>query len=390
MTVIDVKLAQRNVFRQGFRSLLPLSVVLFACLIVILIGGIYQYLFDTLEEGVIRAEGQIWITPAEKGRPFVDRGLFQSLGGTDGVSILSPRATLSGIIGFGEKSSLFSGRAVDADAEAAMDPENNDVLISADREPKAKIGKLLAEGLGVAEGDWISGIAGDDGFSARIARIVTTESEENDRFFLEIPFSSLGGMNYDLIDSLHVTVKPGANPESVAARLKNAFAAGGHADAVFTRYTSPEGYVNAVRTIYGNNLAFILIVIAITVFFTISAAFTLSLTERTKELGTMRSFGASPSRLGLIFQIESCFLSLYGFGFGFALSLAIGSLVNLLGGIEMPPPPTVAEAIHVGFHFHPVYPALAFVLVFGIGQLSTFAVTRRLNRMNIIGQLGLD
>lgn len=398
MTRLDVRLASRNVFRQGIRSAMPLLVVALSCFVIILVGGLYQYLFDSLEQSVIRSDGHLRIeavgTDGNATTGFMTEGIADRIRAIEGVRVVAFRSPVSGVIGFGDQSSIFSGQAVDPAAERVLQSWPDGSPLAGDAgaagDEKASAGYLLAEGLGLNVGDWISGIAGYGSFAAEVGDIVHTDSEENDRFFLELPYEALGGIDYGTIRSVHVQVTDPATLSRVTAGIRSVFDTAGIGGLKFTEAASSGGYIASVRTIYGDNLRFIMIVLSITVFFAIAAAFTLSITERTQELGTMRSFGARNGHLEALFQIEALYLSVYGFVFGSGLSLLTGFLVNLGGGIELPPPPTVEGSIIVGFAFNPVYLVIAFALVLAVGQLSSLIVTRRIGRLSVIEQLGLN
>lgn len=398
MTGLAIRLASRNVFRQGIRSAMPLLVVALSCFVIILVGGLYQYLFDSLEQSVIRSEGHLRIeivgTEGTAKTGFMTEEIADQIRSMEGLRAIAFRSPVSGVIGFGDQSSIFSGQVVDPAAERILRtwpeglPAAGDAHVSGDE--KASVGYLLAEGLGLKTGDWISGIAGYDSFAAEVGPIVHRDSEENDRFFLELPYQAFGGIDYSTIRSVHVQVTDPASLSRVTAEIQAVFDKAGIAGLKFTESTSSGGYIASVRRIYGDNLRFIMIVLSVTVFFAIATAFTLSITERTQELGTMRSFGARNGHIEALFQIEALYLSIYGFVFGSGLSLLTGFLVNLAGGIELPPPPTVNGSIIVGFAFNPMYLVIAFALVLAVGQLSSLIVTRRIGRLSVIEQLNLN
>jgi len=390
MTKLEVQLASRNVFRQGIRSMMPLLIVALAANVIILIGGFYQYMFNSLEDGIVKKEGHFWIRPRQSDTSFLNKDELESIKAHPNIRVAAIRSPLSGVVGKGDKSSLFSGRAVDPHSEAIMSAYPSDQDVTSISQESAKIGILLAEGLGLQKEDWVSGIAGYYSFSARASDFVRTDSEDTDRFFMEIPYDALGGIDYATITSLHLQVRDLGQLKQTMDEIKAIFPTVRQNNLSMTTYVSPDSYVSAVKTIYENNLAFIMVVLAVTVFFAIAAAFTLSITERTQELGTMRSFGAQPSHLDSLFQMESFFLSMYGFVFGLSLAFVAGLIINALGGIEIPPPPTVDTAIQVGFVFQPRYAIIAWVIVLFVGQVSSLIVTRRLNRLSVIRQLGLN
>ncbi|MCX7656076.1 FtsX-like permease family protein [Treponema sp. J25] len=395
MTWLDLRLASRNVFRQGLRSMMPILVVTLSCYVIILVGGLYQYLFDSLEQSVIRSEGHFKIEAPgfteNQISGFVTENLIAKLKSLKEVRVLAIRSPISGIIGFGEQSSVFSGQVIDPYAEQVMQKWPNNIGIKErEDDQKASIGSLLALGLGVKVGDWISGISGYESFAVEIGEILTTDSEESDRFFLRLPYRALGGINYRTVRSVHVQINDPAKLADIIQEVQFIFNEVGIKNIKITEYTSPEGYISSVQRIYGDNLRFIMIVLFVTVFFSIATTFTLSLTERIQELGTMRAFGAKSSHLEVLFHLEALYLSLYGFVLGTIGSLLTGVVINWTGGIKLPPPPTVHTAIKVGFSFNSIYLLSAFVLVLMVGQLSAFVVTRKIGQLTIIEQLRIN
>jgi putative ABC transport system permease protein len=395
MIVSAIRMAMRNVFRQGARSIMPLSVVAIASFVIILVGGFYQYMFDSLEIQSVQTEGHVWIT-RENGAgedvsspiPLVDEATFKVISALPGVVAIAPRATVSGVIGHGDASSIFSGTMIDPEAEAKFRSYGRKTPNAAVM--TARIGRLLGTSLAVGPGDWVSGLAEDRGFSVQIGELVETEAEEKDRFFIEIPFSSMPDVDFGMIDSVHIQASPKSNIDDLAKSVRTVLReAGFGTSAVHTAHDS-TGYVRSVRTIYQNNLFFIMVVLAITIFFGITTSFTMSISERSQELGTMRSFGAPDSHINFLFATESLFMAFYGFIGGLSLALVTGSVINCSGGIVLPAPPTTTAAMRLSWVFGPGYAAISFVLVVSVSFLSSIFTTIRLSRLQIIDQLNLN
>jgi putative ABC transport system permease protein len=361
MTRLDFLLASRNVLRQGIRSAMPLLVVALSSYVIILVGGLYQDLFDSLEKSVVRSEGHLKIEAVgnEGSIGGFPKDVVEQLNAIEEIRVISLRSPISGVLGFGEQSSIFSGYAIDPVAEQMLTSWPSEIAVDdashESENDKATVGSLLAQGLSLKVGDWISGIAGDASFAAEIGNIVKTDSEEQDRFFLKLPYASLGGVDYRTIRSVHIQVKdPTLLPQCIE-KIKAVLKKAGIKSVVYTEYTSPKGYISSVKNIYGDNLRFIMIVLSVTVFFSIATAFTLAITERTKELGTMRSFGAQENHISTLFQIEALYLSFYGFVVGSLVSILTGILIKPIWRHFVPPPPTVQSSIVIGYAFNARY-----------------------------------
>lgn len=394
MKALELQLALRNVFRQGLRSLMPLVVVAIASFVIVFIGGLYEFMFRNLELSTIRSDGHISVTAAPDQAKFMTDERLARVRAIKGVALVAPRATVSGMIGIGDRGSVFSGRMVDPVLEQAMrdypNQSTNNATKTISGDPQASIGVLLAKGLNGKPGDWLSGLAANRGFSATIGELVQTEAEEKDRFFLELPFAALGDQTLGMVDSLHVQIKAGADLNQVMQAIRTIFAADGQAQPTVLTYLDPSAYVNSVKTIYQNNLLFIMIVLALTVFLAVATSFTMAITERSAELGTIRSFGGGEWHIFSLFQLESLFVALVGFAIGLSITIITALIVNGLGGIVIPPPPTASRPIRLGFVFQANYALLALLIVVVVGQASAFVVTRRIGHLSIIKQLGLN
>ncbi|MCX7655975.1 MAG: FtsX-like permease family protein [Treponemataceae bacterium] len=419
MTTLDVRLAARNVTRQGLRSGMPILVIALSVYVIVLVGGLYQYLFDSLEQTVIRNEGHIVVTIQKETNEKISalgqiiQNLRQEIERIPGVTIVSLRSPIAGVVGYGDKSSLFSGRAIEYEKERSMkewtdtkqrgkvfslgqlfqspkEMQKKNYTVSPQKntplETGAQIGTALAKALGISEGAWINGITGYESFAAPVEKLVTTESEEQDRFYLSLPYDALGGIDYSTVKTIHIQLSDSSFLSLVQEQLQALFKKIPF-PLSFTAYNSPEGYVASVRTIYGDNLRFIIVVLSVTIFFSIAVVFTLSLSERAQELGTMRSFGMQKKQVQIIFQFEALCMSLYGYGIGLFAALCTAYGIHHSGGVKLPPPPTVSQPIVVAFTFSFQYCMIAFFLVILVAQLSAIVVGQRLGKLSVIEQL---
>jgi ABC-type antimicrobial peptide transport system permease subunit len=136
-----------------------------------------------------------------------------------------------------------------------------------------------------------------------------------------------------------------------------------------------------VKTIYSNNLWFVTIVIFFLVAFSVGSVLFMELNEREREIGTLRTFGANPLHIHKMVFYETFVMSLIAWVFGVGLSNAIGYFVNALGGIYLPPPPTVSKGFYIFFTTEPksIVNSLIVVLLSSVivGQILSFYFSRK-------------
>lgn len=398
MNFLDIQLASRNIFRQGIRSSTPLFVVALSCFVLIIIGGFYQYLFYDLETSVVRSDGHVTLLldneSDAQNNSYLNESLVARFESIQGVRIFALRSPITGVIGSFEKSSIFSGKAIDPFSEETLKTWPKSLDIQKEKQAYiskgASIGFSLAESLSLKEGDWFNGISGFSGFSSQVEKIIQTESEEKDRYYIELPFEALGGIDYELIESIHFQVKNQKEVLKVKDAIEHYLMLENINNYSIQLVSDSGGYIDSVKTIYKNNLLFIMIILSVTIFFAIGTTFTLSLIERTGELGTMQSFGAQKKHLSRLFLLESSFISVYGFVLGAVLAVVVGLLINKCGGIRLPPPPTMETSITVGFLMHPIYFIQSLAIVFLVGQLSVLRVIQKIKKLSVIDLLRLN
>ena len=108
--------------------------------------------------------------------------------------------------------------------------------------------------------------------------------------------------------------------------------------------TTPEAMLETVNKMIGGIQIFIIIIASISIFIGVIGivnTMTISVLERKKEIGIMKSIGAKNSQIFMQFFVESGFLGLVGGGFGVLLGVAIGGFgilgINSFVGGELKP-----------------------------------------------------
>ncbi len=362
----ELGFALRNIFRHRFNSLLTIGVMVLGVVVITLLSGFYNWMFDALKEDIIRTDGHIMILKKEQG-DFIDENMIEKITSLGFFKSVVVRRNISGVVGFGDKSAIFSG--------IAIDPEKETIFRGMEGRYRIKIGKTLANTLGVKEGDEISGFTGEFGFFLKVEEVYTTFSPELDRFYLEVPIANIPEKSYT---SVHLQLSDVSKLDFASEKLREII---DPEEYEIKSFSDQGSYYVAVKTIYSNNLWFVTIVIFFLVAFSVGSVLFMELNEREKEIGTLRTFGANPLHIHKMIFYETLFMSIIAWVIGVALSNAIGYFVNALGGIYLPPPPTVSKGFYIFFstEIKSIVSSLLVVFLSSVivGQLLSFYFSRR-------------
>jgi putative ABC transport system permease protein len=96
-----------------------------------------------------------------------------------------------------------------------------------------------------------------------------------------------------------------------------------------------------------NTIFLVLFVIIMgVIIFSIANTMTMNVYERISEIGMVRAMGARRRQILLQFMLESSLIGIIGGFIGVILGYTVASLVNLSGGIYIPPPPGNAKGYY--------------------------------------------
>ncbi len=399
-------LAWRNLVRQKRRSFLMIAVVTFGFAAFALAGGFIAQSFEGLREGTIKSVGDLQIVDRravgkaeeatlEFGLPDARRARALAAADPDVAAVL-PRIDFVGLVTTGSKSVPFLGVGVDPGPEAAatLVPELivSGKYLSGDGGDGVVLGTGLAAALNVKPGERVTMMATTpDGSLNALDGIVTGLAdvrikELNDRYVAAgVGLVSRLLQSGDTVSKLVVFLKPGANEDRAAQRLAKAMESGGY-PIVVRHWRELATFYEQVKLLYVGIFGFVGTVLVVIVILSAAIVMTMAVTERTREIGTLRAIGTRPSGIRKMFLAEGVVIALAGCAAGTVLALIVRAALNA-SGIMLPPPPGATHGMPINVKFYPLaYGAGLFTMLLTMAVASYFPA-RRAARLPIVDAL---
>jgi putative ABC transport system permease protein len=400
-------LALRNVARNRRRSILTGGVVVFGFAAFALAGGFMAQSLDGLREGTIRSgmghlqfstEARITgqeESPLEHGIEGAER-VERVLRSDPGVAEVLPRIEFVGLLTNGRRSVPFLGVGLHPAPESrVMDyPKTlaSGRWLESESERGVVLGTGLAETLSLAVGDEVTLLAttGDGTLNAVDATVVGLASvhfkELNDRWLA----TSLGCASELLVASgkvskivvvLREPADAGAALPELDRRLR------GEGVTLVGRTWEELGvFYHQVRVLYLGIFGFMGVVLVAVVLLAAANTMLMAVTERIREIGTLRALGTRPAAIRRMFVSEGAVLAILGCIAGAILSLVVREALNH-SGIMLPPPPGAAQGtpLHVKIYLA-AYGAGAITMLATL-LLASYFPARRAARISIVDAL---
>lgn len=374
---LSLRVAYLNLLRNRRRSLLSVFIITIAVFALTCSGGFGLYTYDSLKESTARDTGHITVSQPSFFEQDEDTPLENGLSDAQAISRLilaneevrgvQPRIEFNGLISNGTKSTIFVGSGVN-DREFDMKGPFLDVRagktlssIHSSRynsaEPEVMLGVELAKNLKVVVGDWVTLLATtSDGalnaFDFKVHGIYSTGVPELDKRQLHLHIQSAQEL---LVSSkvstlsvfLFETEKTAQVQSWVSHQLSNAAL---EQPIELTSWQDRAFFYTKVKDLYDRIFGIMGAVMALVVFVALFNTMTMSVTERTREIGTLSALGTYPSDIVYGFVREAGLLALIGALVGGLLSAATSALLFVVD-IQMPPPPGRSDGYPLNVYF---------------------------------------
>lgn len=374
---LSLRVAYLNLLRNRRRSLLSVFIITIAVFALTCAGGFGLYTYDSLKESTARDTGHITVSQPGFFEQDEDTPLENGLSDAQAISRLilanqdvrgvQPRIEFNGLISNGTKSTIFVGSGVN-DREFDMKGPFLDVRagktlssIHSSRynsaEPEVMLGVELAKNLKVVVGDWVTLLATtSDGalnaFDFKVHGIYSTGVPELDKRQLYLHIRSAQELLVSSkVSTLSVFLFETENTVQVQSWVSHQLSNVALEQPIeLTPWQDRAFFYTKVKDLYNRIFGIMGAVMALVVFVALFNTMTMSVTERTREIGTLSALGTYPSEIVYGFVREAGLLALIGALVGGLLSAATSALLFIVD-IQMPPPPGRSDGYPLNVYF---------------------------------------
>ncbi len=360
-----IRIAWLNLLRNGRRSMLSMLIISIAVFALTTAGGFGLYTYDSLQESTARDTGHLTLSQPGYFEKEEETPLGNGL--SDSAAIIpqimkyeqvrgvQPRIYFTGLVSNGTKSTIFMGTGVNEkefDMKGPfLDVKQGKTLsnINASRydssEPEIMLGTDLANNLNVSIGDWVTLLATTsegalNAYDFKVQGIYSTGVPELDKRQLYIHINSAQDLLVsDKISTLSVFLFDTQQTATVQQLITNSLSSTPLTDEVtITPWQDRAFFYYKVKSLYDIIFGVMGAVMALVVFVALFNTMTMSVTERTREIGTLSALGSYPNEIIASFIREAGLLALIGAIIG-GVASAIATLFLMVVDIQMPPPP---------------------------------------------------
>ena len=363
-----VSLSVRNIFRNARRTAITVFSIVVGFAAMACFGGFIEFSFEGLRENTIRTQlGHLQIYA----RGYWERRVsdlesvliddpdevMERIAELPGVAAVTPRLSFSGLGSTGNAAVNVS--VVGVDPKGEEDFADFEVLVAGyplePGDPEAGlIGEELRNGLGAEIGDWVTVLTSSfDGVinavDFQVAGVVRTGSKEFDSVFVKVPIElAQRAMETGQVERIVVLLENTEDLPRIQPRIEEILST---FDRRFEtrRWDELAGFYDAVVALYTGIFTVFAGIVGVVVMFSVANTMTMAVFERTGEIGALRAIGARRSTLVAMFLTEGAGVGLLGAGLGVAVSWLIAGAVEMVGGIQMPPPPGMTQGFQAYF-----------------------------------------
>lgn len=399
----DFRLASRNLRRNAKRTIVAVLTVAGGIVAFLLAGGFIAWIFQDMRESTIHSQlGHLQVVRPdyyEKGiaDPYAFLLPAQSpeqklIEGTEGLVSLTPRLAFSGLVSHGEVTLAFVGEGIDPVRER---PISSRISIVSGRdladanEPALLLGEGLARSLGVKPDDIVVLLAtaangSPNAVEVKVAGTFATVSKEYDDSALRLPITLARKlMRVDGATSWVVLLEHTERTAATVEKLRSALPA---RNFEVIPWEALADFYNKTVTLFSRQISVVKFIIGLIIILTISNTQTMSVLERTREIGTSLAIGQRRQFVMRMFLVEGMLIGLVGGLVGLALGYLFAVIISTIG-IPMPPPPGMAHGYIGQILIGAPLAGEALVLALFTTLIASILPAWRASRMNIVDAL---
>lgn len=410
-----LKIAVRNLIKNGRRSCFTVLAIGTGFAAVNVFGGFTEYVFKNLKDSFIYAQANGHLTVFKKG--FLTEGKIDPLKFVltpeevekirdvcrkDGsVLCVTPQLQIMGLLSNSKISTIFIGIGrVPSDLEFVQ------------KQATGLMGKLIHHDGKPLRDDTPSGVGLSAGLAAKlkltldsdaIAMATTVEGQVNalDVQVFNLFHSPVEDLEdklmlaplqfaqtlYDTssVDRITILLKPDADGREEKDRFARLFQEQG-LDVEISSWEELSTFYAKVKDMFNVIFMFVFVIVFIIVVMSVVNTISMSIVERTREIGTLRALGLKRRGVMKLFAIESAMLGVIGSSFGVLLTLAGWLLVKIIEPTWVPP--NIVRRIPLEVLLVPHYMIFSSIFLITLSTLSSLPPTRKAAHRSIVDALG--
>jgi putative ABC transport system permease protein len=399
----------RNLARNRRRSAVTVLAIAVGFAAVLLFAGYTHNVYAGLQAQAIHGEllGHLTITKhglETAGRLNPAKFLFSAvdleraraaIGTYPHVARIAPRLLLYGLASNGRASTIFLGEGVDPQDMAVLrGPRMAEVSGALD--PRRPNGVTLSQGLanilhlkaGAGAAMLVSTLEGQaNALDVDVIDTFSTGNAATNDKFAFVPLALAQGL-YDAegyADRITVVLDDVDRTGEARGALSASLAQAGF-DVDVRTWEELSVFYRQVRGLFDMIFAFIFAIVFIVVVMSVANAMSMSVVERTREIGTLRAIGLRRRGVVRLFAAEALLLVAIGCVAGLLLTLAARAGINAADITYVPPNSTDPVPLTVGFDVRRCLQITLLMCVLGV--VATLFPARNAARQPIINALG--
>lgn len=350
----------RNLNRHKRRSIISLGAIIFGVCSLILASGFIEWIFIDFRETSIRSQlGHLQITRPgyqEEGKanpyhfllPDTQPELKLTSSSLEKIKVIVPRLSFSGLISSGESTLSFIGEGVDPNEQNffgdALQLTTGNYL-SGNNTFQIIMGEGLSRNLGVETGDNVTLLVntasgGINAIEVTISGLFTTVTKSYDDNAIRIPIET--AQKLIRVTGAHswiVLLNHTEDTNQVLSLLHDQLP---QSKFEITPWYQLADFYNKTTVLLSKQVLAIKIIIAIIILLSISNTMSISVMERTGEIGTAMALGIKQTKILYMFLMEGILLGCIGGILGVMIGYLLANIISSVG-IPMPPPPGMAR-----------------------------------------------
>ncbi len=402
----------RNIIKNGRRSLTTIMAIALGFAAINLFQGYVHSTYEGLRWSSIHGEGLGHLTIFKKGfltqgKLHPERYMFSKaeveqisalVRKYPEVELVTPRLEVAGIISNGKNSTIFIAQGLVPSDDVVIRGDitkyrSFDGSYLSDRERSgAVVGSELAGMLDLKKGgdavimsNTFTGMA--NALDVKVLGIYNTgASATNDKMVLMTYKHAQDLIDFPGAERLVVLLKNGgSNTDTVMAQVQKMLGHAGFDVEIKTWYDLSVFY-NQVKNMFDMIFLFIFSIVLVIVVMSVINTMSMSVMERTREIGTMRALGFKQYALKFLFSTEGALLGLLGSAGGSIFFLLAYALITLVKPTYVPPASSTPVPLRIDLVWQTMAMNVCFMLALSL--LAAFVPARKSARMSIVDALG--